>query len=101
MTARIRGSVGRAFQIGDMNLYAGPGLKGHRLPILALKRRGDKKEIIVADFRNSTSAEMFIEALMHAIDGAQTPELTPEKLAKVERFGIHEEDARSENGVRF
>ncbi len=92
MTERIRGSVGRAFQIGDMSLYAGPGLKGHLRPILALKRPRDKKEVIIADFKNSTSAEMFIEALMHAIDGAQTPDLSPAERAEVKRFGIHEED---------
>jgi hypothetical protein len=92
MSEHIRGSVGRAFDIGKTHLYAGPGLKGHKLPILAVKRPEDAKEIIVADFKNSTSAERFIQALMKAIDEATIPELTPAELAEVKRFGIHEED---------
>jgi len=56
MADLIRGSEGHTFNFGDLNIYAGPGLKGHKLPILAVRSRDDKKDQIVADFRNSTSA---------------------------------------------
>jgi hypothetical protein len=91
MSERVRGSVGRAFMIGGTHIFVGPGPKGTRLPVLAIKSVTDAKSSIVADFRNSTSAERFIEVLMATVSEA-APELSTAERAEVERFGIHEED---------
>jgi hypothetical protein len=91
----IRGSEGHQFTIGRTRIYAGPGLKGHRYPILAIKRPSDKKDRIVAEFKNSSSVEAFIAALAEAIDEAtaipiraEDPPLSSDRQAALERFGF-------------
>ena len=64
--------TGFAFQIGGTNIYAGPRENGRGTPILAVSR-GTEDPLVVAEFRNSTTAEAFIEALRVGIDEATKP----------------------------
>jgi hypothetical protein len=67
--ARARASEGYGFQIGNTNLFVGPGPRGTRAPVvLAYFRPGMKKPQSVAEFPSSSAAEKFIAALKDGID---------------------------------
>jgi len=64
-----RASAGYSYQIGSTVVYIGPGSRGTRAPaILAFTRLGDKQQTVVADFRSSSMAEKFRDAMIAGID---------------------------------
>jgi hypothetical protein len=69
MSPRVRASDGHGFQIGNTELYIGPGRLGlSKPPVLAFMVRGAKKPVIVASFTNASTAELFISALTEGIE---------------------------------
>jgi len=109
MVELIRGSEGHGFQLGpNLYLYAGPGQRGQKLPVLAIKGPRDKKDVVLADFRNSTAAARFINELQATLDSAASlrvgpaaPELTEEQAAEVARFGLDTPPTAEEEADRL
>lgn len=80
-----RASAGYSYQIGSTVVYIGPGARGTKAPaILAFTRLGDKNQTVVADFRSSSTAEKFRDAMIAGIEEgtAHKPVNLDELLAK-------------------